>query len=140
MVKKTVTLDSNWLKSAKARIALGVVLGLVGVIIAFSVGHDGGYREGLAKGLEDGNKAGFTRGDKAGFENGYWIGREEGCLWVIDTTGKQYAIGAGNPFTTWYYLMDIGTIYITKDNCSTEGHGDAPYESSPYVPSAEGSN
>jgi len=140
MTKRTVTVDTSWIGGAKGK-ALGFVLGLIVVaLIAFSVGHDGGYKEGLTKGLEDGNKAGFDRGDRAGFENGYWSGREDGCLWVIDSSGKQYVIGSGNPFTTWYYLMDLGSIYITRSNCSTDGHGNAPYEPSTYVPSTTDTN
>ena len=141
MAKKTVTLTAPaWVSNPKAKIAAAVVGAILLAVVAFSVGHNGGYTEGLAKGLDDGNKAGFTRGDKAGFENGYWIGREEGCMWVFDSTGKTYVVGEGNPFTTWYYLMDIGTIYLSRSNCETTGHGSAPYEPSTYVPSATGTN
>jgi len=141
MAKKSVTISTPaWVGNPKVKIVAAVIAAITLAVVAFNVGRDGGYTDGLTKGLEDGNKAGFARGDKAGFENGYWIGREEGCLWVISSSGKQYIIGAGNPFTTWYALMDIGSIYIGRENCSTDGHGDAPYEPSTYVPSVTGTN
>ena len=141
MAKKTVTINTPvWVNNPKVKIVGALIAAIILAVVTFNVGHDGGYKEGLAKGLEDGNKAGFTRGDKAGFENGYWIGREEGCLWVIDQSGKPYVVGEGNPFTTWYFLMDIGSIYIGRDNCSTDNHGAAPYKPSTYVPSATDTN
>jgi len=139
MVKKTVTLDSNWIGGTKGKVLGGVVVALLLAVIAFNVGDSGGYKRGYGDGLDKGNHAGFTRGDQAGFEKGYWTGREDGCLWVFDQTGKPYVVGEGNPFTTWYYLMDIGNIYLGRSNCSTSGHGAAPYSPSDYVPAVDGS-
>ena len=139
MAKKTVTVNITTLNNTKVKGALLAVAFAVVALVASSLGDSSGYSKGLAQGLEDGNKAGFSRGDKAGFENGYWIGREEGCLWVIAQGGRTYVIGIGNPNAGWLF-QDLGTIYIGESNCSTEGHGDAPYESSPYTPSTDGTN
>lgn len=122
--------------SPKARIVLGAVIGLLGVVIAFNVGDSAGYKRGFA----EGDRNGFANGDKAGFENGYWIGREDGCEWVITSSGKDFVVGIGNPFSTYYFLMDLGNTYIDRENCSNDGHGDAPYDSSPYSSGVEGTN
>ena len=136
MTKRTVTVDTRFLSGGKAKI-IGAVLAVIAVaVIAFNVGDSGGYK----RGFEAGDKNGFANGDKAGFENGYWIGQEDGCEWVVESSGKDFIVGIGNPFSTYYFLMDLGTVYIDRDNCSTEGHGDAPYESSPYNSGVEGTN
>lgn len=140
MAKKTVTLDTSVVKNPKVKLIGSVVGAIVLLVIAFNLGDSGGYKRGLAEGLDTGNRAGFERGDEAGFENGYWLGRGDGCEWVFDTAGKSKIIGIGNPYTTWYYLMDLGSTYIDRTNCSTSGHGAAPYVPAPYIPSANGSN
>jgi hypothetical protein len=140
MASRTVKLEANISIGTKARVAGAILAVAALVLVSHSVGYNSGFANGNAKGLEDGNKAGFERGDKAGFENGYWLGREDGCLWIINESGKDFVTGIGNPFTTWYYLMDLGVTYLERDNCSTEGHGDAPYKESPYTSPATGTN
>lgn len=139
MAKKTVTVDIAILNNTKVRGALLAVAFAVVALVASSLGDSSGYSKGLAQGLEDGNKAGFSRGDKVGFENGYWIGREEGCLWLINESGREYVIGIGNPNAGWLF-QNLGSTYFGKINCSTEGHGDAPYKPSTYVPNSTGTN
>lgn len=136
MAKKAVTVDLAILKNTKVKGALLAVAFVVVALVASSLGDSAGYK----RGFEAGDKNGFANGDKAGFENGYWLGREEGCEWVISSSGKDFIVGIGNPFSTYYFLMDLGSTYIERDNCSTEGHGDAPYESSPYSSGVEGTN
>ena len=120
--------------SPKSKIALGVVLGLVGAFIAFSVGDSRGYERGYAegdavgydRGYEVGDKAGYGRGMervKAEYDNGYNDGRVDGCEWLITSLGESYVIGLSNPFTTWYYLMGIGDTYANKGNCAIDGSG-----------------
>lgn len=144
MASKTLKVEANIPVGPKIRVAGAILAVAALVLVSHSVGYgsgfDNGFADGNAKGLEEGNKAGFERGDKAGFGNGYWLGREDGCLWVIDQSDKDFITGIGNPFTTWYYLMDLGSIYIGRDNCSTEGHGDAPYKESPYTSPSTGTN
>lgn len=136
MTKRTVTVDTGFIGGTKGKV-VGIVLALIAVAaIAFNVGDSGGYKRGFT----DGDKNGFANGDKAGFENGYWIGREDGCVWVIDSSDKDFVVGIGNPFSTYYFLMDLGSTYIDRDNCTTDGHGEAPYESSPYSSGVEGTN
>lgn len=139
MAKKTVTVDIAILNNTKVKGALLAVAFAVVALVASSLGDSSGYSKGLAQGLEDGNKAGFARGDKAGFENGYWIGREEGCLWLIDSSGREYIIGIGSPNAGWLF-QNLGSTYFGESNCSTDGHGDAPYQPSTYVPSVTGTN
>lgn len=136
MTKNTVSLNVSVLSSTKVKIAALVVAFIAVSLVSSSLGDSSGYKRGFA----DGDKNGFANGDKAGFENGYWIGREDGCEWVITSSGKDFVVGIGNPFSTYYFLMDLGNTYIDRDNCSTEGHGDAPYESSPYSSGVEGTN
>lgn len=135
MAKKTFTVDSSWIGGTKGK-ALGAVLAVILTgVVAFNVGDSGGYK----RGLDEGNHAGFDRGDKAGFENGYWQGREEGCLWVIQQGGRTYVIGIGNPNGGWLF-QNLGDTYIGESNCSTTGHGEAPYSPAPYSSGVEGTN
>jgi hypothetical protein len=131
MAKRTITLDSGWVGGVKGKIAAAVIVAIIVVVAAYNIGNDSGYKKGYDDGYGVGNDTGLSTGDKSGFERGYWIGREDGCLWVFDQTRKPYVVGEGNPFTTWYYLMDLGNIYLSRDNCSTSGHGAAPYSGGP---------
>jgi hypothetical protein len=111
----------------KVRIALVVAAGLLGVLISFNVGHNAGFKKGHTAGFAEGNSA----GDKAGFERGYWDGAEYGCNFVFDEVKTTYVIGAQNPFSYLYALMGLGNVSLTRDNCSTDGHGKAPYSGGP---------
>lgn len=108
------------------KIAAGliVVLAALGV---YTLGHNAGYDKGYAAGTVDGT----ATGDKAGFERGYWLGREDGCNFVFDQTGTPYVVGETNPHATFYFLLGLGDTYLDRGNCSTFGHGSAPYSGGP---------
>jgi hypothetical protein len=111
----------------KVKIAGAALLGIAVLFGAYSVGHNTGFDKGHTAGFTEGNAA----GDKAGFERGYWKGAEYGCNFVFDELKTPYVMGVQNPYTTWYALMGIGNVYLSRDNCSTNGHGTAPYSGGP---------
>lgn len=131
MAKKTITFDPSAIVGNRAvRVAA-----LVAVLIALTLGvHTIGYNSGHKEGYAAGNEAGWHDGSKAGVAVGYWEGRLDGCNFVFDQVRKPYVVGEGNPFTTWYYLMDLGNIYLSRDNCDTTGHGAAPDLNVPFIP------
>ena len=133
--KKTVSISFPDLQavnglSPKVKIAIAFVTAVLLLSISYNAGNEAGYKtgdaEGYARGNKVGNDAGYKRGMervKAEYDNGYWDGRVDGCVWLIDSLGKPYVVGEGNPFTTYYFLMDIGNTYAGKDACSVDGSG-----------------
>lgn len=135
MAKKTLTFDSQIIGGPVGK-AIGLIVAFVAVAV---ISHSVGFGAGEKKGFGEGRTEGWDLGSKAGVEKGYWVGREDGCLWVIDQGNRTYVIGIGNPNGGWLF-QNLGDTYIGADNCSTDGHGDAPELDVPYVNSAEGTN
>lgn len=132
MTKKTVTFSLPQMKSInpKARIALAVVAAILVLSGTYSAAHDSGYKQGYdageKAGIQTGDKQGYARGMervKTEYDNGYWDGRVDGCEWLVNSLGKGYVIGVSNPFTTWYYLMGIGSEYASTRTCEVTGSG-----------------
>lgn len=125
--KKVAISVSTPTLSPKVKIAGAIVLGILVLLGSYSLGHNAGFDKGNTAGFAEGN----SKGDKAGFERGYWKGAEYGCNFVFDEVKAPYVVGEQNPFTTWYALMGIGNVYLSRDNCNTNGHGSAPYSGGP---------
>jgi hypothetical protein len=112
--------------SPKAKIALGVAIGLLGAVIAFNVGDSSGYKRGNAEGFEAGNVDGWNRGTEAAIEKAWWDGVVVGCELVFETTGWEFIFGntaLGKPYT-------VGKDSYCRDNGD---HSNTPSFDFPYV-------
>lgn len=129
MAKKTVTIDFAAITANRAvRVAA-----VVAILIALTIGsHSIGYGSGHKEGYAEGDLHGWTTGARAGVEKAYWVGREDGCLWVFDAADAPYVVGETNPHATFYFLLGLGDTYLERSNCDTTGHEAAPDIQIPY--------
>jgi hypothetical protein len=110
-MKKQISIDtSSWIGGQKGKI-LGSILAIISATaIAYNVGHGNGYKVGFS----DGDISGWDRGAEAGVEKGYWVGREDGCMWIITESGRSYVIGIGNPNGGWLF-QNLGETYFSHE-------------------------